>query len=982
MRRRIAIMLVTASCTVASAQIIPRNPDDDGVPSVTDASVPLTYVGGDGSVSIGVNGEGRTEGQLLGVFARNDARAVVGQLWWDRAGAGGIQGDYNWLWGGDPVFAREHPDQATVSRLSFAIDQNAEHDRKATIGFGIERRAYSVEAWLARGISKARAAGHRLHDDLAQVGGTDDIGTWTEVETTTTDTLFEAKPYGLEVGLHFGHVFDPLGMRLHGGASTADGDGARATTFSLGLDTPLGRRGWGLSALAEHVARSGGAGGEDDDRLSVFLRYEFSRRGGTFAPTSAVQDTAWISRALARPSSAHPRTVETYRRTRSQVVSVTRGPRQYTNHFPVAQADSASTPQGVAVTIDALANDTDADGDTLVLVAVTQPAHGTAAALGSRIGYTPAAGFTGVDTFSYTVSDGRGGNATGAVTVTVGGAGANSAPVPRDDVATASAGGSVLVPVLANDMDPDGDTLSIASVGTPAHGTATITGQGILYTPEPGYSGSDRFSYVVSDGRGGTATATVTITVAPLPNRNPFARADTASAASGVPVMIDVLANDADPDGDAIDLATVGLPANGTATRVGNQVEYTSVAGFAGTDAFTYTISDGRGGSASATVRVTVAAAPNQAPVAVDDAATTTAGAAVAIPVLGNDSDPDGDPLTISATTAPASGSVAVAGGVITYTPAAGFVGLDAFTYTIEDGRGGSATATVRVTVTALPNQPPVAVDDAAATTFGAPVTIPVLANDSDPDGDPLLIAATTPPAFGTIAVAGATITYTPSTTVPGVDQFTYTIEDGRDGSATATVRVTVGGPNQPPVAVDDLAATPFGTPVTIPVLDNDSDPEGDPLTIESVTVPLGGTAAIAGNAVVYVPGAGFTGPDRFAYTINDGRGGTATAFVTVVVGQAPNQPPIAVPDTGALNQTVIDVLANDSDPDGDPLTIIAVTQPVAGTGNPGTVAITGNNVTWTPTAGFLGAATFTYTISDGRGGTATAQVDVAIGIP
>src|SRR5690349_9280568 len=164
MRRRLVSLFVVCSA-VASAQILPKDPNDDGVPSVTDASVPLTYVGGDGSVSIGVNREGHTEGQLLGVFARNNARALVGQVWWDHSGAGGAQADFNWLWGGDPIAAREHPDQATVSRLSFAVDQNAEHDRKATLGFGIERRAYSVEAWLAHGISGARGARHSLHDD-------------------------------------------------------------------------------------------------------------------------------------------------------------------------------------------------------------------------------------------------------------------------------------------------------------------------------------------------------------------------------------------------------------------------------------------------------------------------------------------------------------------------------------------------------------------------------------------------------------------------------------------------------------------------------------------------------------------------------------------------------------------------------------------------------------------------------------------------
>lgn len=889
--RRVFLLFAVACCAVASAQILPRDPNDDGVPSVTDPSVPLSYVGNDGSVSIGVNREGRTEGQLLGVFARNNARALVGQVWWDRAGAGGAQADFNWLWGGDPIAARAHPDQATVSRLSFALDQNAEHDRKATLGFGVERRNYSIEAWLARGISGARAAGHALHDDITQIGGSDDIGTYMQVETTTIDTLFESKPYGTEVGLQFGHVFEPLAMRVHGGASTADGDGARATTFSLGLDTPLGTRGWGLSALAEHVARSGGAGDGNDDRLSVFLRYEFGR-SGSFVPTAQLQDPAWISRSLARPSSAHPRTVESYRRTRSQTVSVTHGPRQYTNHFPIAQGDSASTTAGVAVTINVIANDSDADGDALGVSAVTTPAHGSAVASGGNILYTPVAGFSGADAFAYTVNDGRGGSASANVAVSVG-ARPNQPPVARDDNAATPFGQTVTISVLANDSDPDSDPLAITSVGVPAHGTVSISGQSLSYMPAAGYTGPDTFTYVIDDGHGGTATATVTISVGAQPNRNPVARPDAATVTSGQVVTIDVLANDNDNDGDVLTVTSLGAPLHGVVAIFGNQAQYASTPGYSGPDSFVYTISD---------------------------------------------------------------------------------------------GRGGTASATVTINVVPLPNRPPVAVNDAATTSLAAPVTIPVLANDSDPDGDPLTITATTPPAFGTIVVVGGSIIYTASTAgVTGIDTFTYTISDGRGGTAGATVSVNVTAvTNQPPVAVDDTATTPFGQPITIAVLANDSDPDGDPLVVASVTPASSGSAVIAGNAIVYTPAAGFSGVDRFGYTISDGRGGTAVAFVSVIISPAPNQPPIAVPDNGAINQTVIAVLANDSDPDGDPLTIIAVTQPIddASGGQAGTVAITGNTVTWTPPAGFLGAATFTYTISDGRGGTATAIVNVATGIP
>src|SRR5690606_16803115 len=113
----------------------------------------------------------------------NDARAVVGQLWWDRAGAGGLQADFNWLWGMDPAQARLHPENAMVARPTFALDQNAAHDRKATVGFGIERREFALEGYLAHGTSGGRPAGSALLTDDVVVTGSDDVGDYSEVET-------------------------------------------------------------------------------------------------------------------------------------------------------------------------------------------------------------------------------------------------------------------------------------------------------------------------------------------------------------------------------------------------------------------------------------------------------------------------------------------------------------------------------------------------------------------------------------------------------------------------------------------------------------------------------------------------------------------------------------------------------------------------------------------------------------------------------
>ncbi|MFV0360713.1 Ig-like domain-containing protein [Tropicimonas sp.] len=183
------------------------------------------------------------------------------------------------------------------------------------------------------------------------------------------------------------------------------------------------------------------------------------------------------------------------------------------NNAPDAVADSASTNYETAVTISVLANDSDADGDTLSLSGVTQGAHGSVAISGTRVVYTPDTGFSGNDTFSYTISDGNGGTDTATVSVTVAEK-PNTAPDAVNDSANVVPGGTVTVDVLANDSDADGDALSIASVGRPSNGTASIVDGKIVYTPNAGFTGADSVTYTVSDGQGSTDTARVNFTVA------------------------------------------------------------------------------------------------------------------------------------------------------------------------------------------------------------------------------------------------------------------------------------------------------------------------------------------------------------------------------------------------------------------------------------------------------------------------------------
>ncbi|MBE0534753.1 MAG: tandem-95 repeat protein, partial [Phycisphaerae bacterium] len=364
-------------------------------------------------------------------------------------------------------------------------------------------------------------------------------------------------------------------------------------------------------------------------------------------------------------------------------------------------------------------------------------------------------------------------------------------------------------------------------------------------------------------------------------------------------------------------------------------------------------------------------------PTAIDDTATTDEDVAVTIDVLSN----DGVDLTVYSVTQPSNGSVTNNDIDVTYTPNADFSGTDTFTYTATDGSQISNSATVTVTVINVDNDPPTAVDDTATTDEDIAITIDVLMNDSDPDtGDGLTVTNLTQPTNGTVGVNSTeqTVTYTPDANWSGSDSFTYTAFDGVNTSNIATVTVTVVAVNDAPVANPDFAATEEETAVTINVLDNDTDVEGDTLTVVHLTQAAHGTASLnaADQTVTYTPDPDFAGEDTFTYTVGDGNGGTSEAVVTVTVINV-NDVPVANDDEAEMLQggsIIIDVLANDTDADSDELTVTGVSSPASGSA---VINIDGT-VTYTPRSGFAGQDAFTYDVTDGvLSATATVTVYV-----
>ncbi len=480
----------------------------------------------------------------------------------------------------------------------------------------------------------------------------------------------------------------------------------------------------------------------------------------------------------------------------------------YTLKFPTvanpvtAINDSTTTLNTNAVDINVLANDSAAANGTLSVSLLSQPQSGTVRVLSNnRVRYTPDTSFSGVVTFNYAISDSSGNTDSASVSIIVTEPTAtNVAPVANNDTTSTLFETPVSVNVLNNDTDANGDTLTIVTVSNPSNGTAAISGNAILYTPNAGFNGSDTFNYSISDGNNATNSAIVTITVNSQPNTAPVANNDSATTNGIRTRQINVLVNDRDADGDTLSITQFTQPANGSVTRTGSSLNYTPNATFSGTDRFSYTINDGNGASDTATVTITVPA--NNAPDAVEDTAVLFNNETINVNVLANDTDPDGDvlsvlPGSVNAITAGISASLN-ADGTIFVNPQ-GTVASLSVEYTVTDGRGGTDIAVLTLASTD-PNDPnisfPTVNNEFVTTPRNTPIFIDVLANDFDSDGDTLSIDMVDNPANGTTekvtrnGVAG--ILYTPDPGFTGVDIFFYGVPDGRGNNGSGFVEVTV----------------------------------------------------------------------------------------------------------------------------------------------------------------------------------------------
>ncbi len=673
---------------------------------------------------------------------------------------------------------------------------------------------------------------------------------------------------------------------------------------------------------------------------------------------------------------------------------------------PVAIPDVYITSKGEPLVVDDpghLANDYDINGDALSWITYQLPSNGTVSETSTdgTFTYTPDPGFSGVDSFIVTISDGNGGIASGQIAILVKD---NASPVAVPDVYTIPEGESLVVSApghLGNDSDPEGDPLEWISYTFPSSGTMSGTSSdgGFTYTPDAGFNGLETITISITDGNGNIAQGQLIILV--KENLAPVAVPDVFSTAQGEPLVVTApghLANDYDPEGDPVEWISYTFPENGTVSGTSSDggFTYTPNPGFSGLETLEIAITDGNGNIAFGEVNIQVIASDQRPPVALSDVFVTDEGQSLTVPApghLANDYDPDGDPLEWISYTFPSNGTMSgtTSDGGFTYTPNPGFTGHESITVTITDGNGNIASSELIITVVPLTGSAPVAIADAYSTPVGEALVVTApghLGNDYDPDGDPVEWISYTFPSNGTMTgtTSDGGFTYTPNPGFTGQESFDVTITDGNGNFDVGRIVITViPSPELPPVAIPDVFITQQGQALTVSPpghLANDYDPDGDPVEWISYTFPANGTVTgtTSDGGFTYTPNPGFSGIENLTVTITDGNGGIAVGQVTIFVEK--NLPPVAVPDVYVTNQdeplVIADPghLANDYDPDGDPVEWISYTFPTLGTV---TGTSSGGGFTYTPDPGVSGLETITVSITDGNGNVGSTQITILI---
>jgi len=670
--------------------------------------------------------------------------------------------------------------------------------------------------------------------------------------------------------------------------------------------------------------------------------------------------------------------------------------RNQDNTPPEAVDDDFGVRAGKTAILPVLMNDSDADGDFMTASALTQPSLGqvSVAREGAALQIAVNKDASGTSTFDYEVSDGRGGTAQAHVTLTVHGDDVNEAPVQKIvPSVSVGQGGRTTVNGLTNWVDPDGDPFFLAGATAPTGMTVNSHENGNVEIIDAGHApGKDAVAISVSDGRD-AGDGSINVTVKESANEPPVANADHLVVREGASASISPMANDTDPNSDTLRLVSVDdVPAGITAVMDSTAGTITVDGNTAGTYYLSYTITDGPT-TATGIIRVDVAPTGSDLPPSTeDDLGVLPDGGQVLVDLLANDSDPTGGVLTVQQLDVPPGSPLAVAlvnRQMVRVTAPSGLSNPASFTYTVSNG-----VATASATVTILPapanteSAPPELNDDSLVVRVGDVASVSVLDNDRSPAGLKLTVSSELqheiPADLGSVFVSNNVVRVRGGSR-PGSGRIVYTVSDTAGNVASAVVNLTVVAmdedTNTAPRPKDVIARTVAGHKVTIPIPLEGIDAEGDSVTLVGMASSARlGTVTQVGSNFEYTPGNDVQGTDSFTYVVEDALGKQAIGGIRVGVAPRPslNQAPVAMPDSVRVRpgtKVSVAVLANDIDPDGDPLTLaqgsVSAPSGIDVTERSGRIVFTAPQQE--------GTHVISYAIEDGAGGRAEGVCSVVV---
>ena len=644
--------------------------------------------------------------------------------------------------------------------------------------------------------------------------------------------------------------------------------------------------------------------------------------------------------------------------TQTFYITITQTDEPPENKPPIAS--NIQTTTAFETAIDILLLGSDPDNDALTYELVETPVNGIVELVGDVAHYQPAVGYSGLDRFTYRVSDGELISEPAQVEINIE-ARKNTAPV-AESIELSLLQGENLYFTLQG-IDAENDPLEYYVLNQPDAGYLSGQLPNLEYTASAEFTGKLTFEYKVNDGLADSEIATVSLIIIPA-NQIPTTSDLFYSTDEGEPV--EGVLQGSDIESEVLTYLIETAPQHGSLSGVFPDFVYSPDAGFNGNDSFSYKVFDGEGYSTVADVLITVYPV-NDAPAAFPQTVSTPEETALNITLQGEDADLDS--LSYLLVSQPENGTISLDNNLVVYTPADNFSGTDSFEFRISDGLAYSEAAVIIILVNSSNDRP---IAYAQSHTISEDATLDITLTGSDPEGSPLSYQVVSQPAKGSLSGTPPQLTYSPNADFNGIDSFTYITHDGELSSEAASVTIDVTPENDAPIAESQSLSLDENTRVNI-VLAGE-DPDGDALKIHALSRPDHGTLVEQQDSWVFTPDQNFSGGDQFTFAVSDGYELSAPALVSIEVRPVNAAPVAGSADYQVSRNEQLVITLEGTDADSDELSYTLTRLPQYGSLE-GQAPV----FVYIPDNGYAGLDSLGFFVSDGIADSNLARVNIEV---